>query len=264
MEFEIPAYLKRPASGGWPSFWQAIEIMLVFPLLWLPVVADFARFGADSRSTVRGTFAGVFIAVGWFGILGILYLPATDSGDIAGFVTGMQLGLGALVLLFLLQLDEIYVTTRATVPTIETLGGHGWARLLPAVMFLAAIPAAIVLSLTEIEGYVLLVASIFIPGFAIVVARASLPAARPWFVPALAWALGFMLYQWISPAEIAWWQDAISSPLEAAGLPFPLSESMSSLGAAIPAFVLAFVIDASVPAVSRLRPTHRREAQATG
>ncbi|MEK7247672.1 MAG: hypothetical protein AAB092_04285, partial [Chloroflexota bacterium] len=61
-EFEIPSYLRRPPAGGWPSFWQATDIMLIFPLLWLPVVADFARFGRDSRSAARGSFAGVFLA----------------------------------------------------------------------------------------------------------------------------------------------------------------------------------------------------------
>ncbi len=263
-EFEIPAYLTRPAAGGWPSFWQATDIMLIFPLLWLPVVADFARFGSETRPTARGSFAGVFIASVWFGVLGILYLPATDTGDIPGFVAGMQLGLGALALLFLLQIDEIYANTYATVPAIEILGAGARAKLAPALVFVAGVPAAILLRVSDLEGYVLLVGSVFVPAFAIVLARALSPAARPWVVPTLAWGCGFVLYQWISPAEIGWWQDAFSSPIEAAGLPFPLPDSVTPLGAAVPAFLLALVFDLLIPAVSRGLPVQRQVRRASG
>jgi NCS1 family nucleobase:cation symporter-1 len=253
-EFEIPSYLQRPAAGGWPSFWQATDIMLIFPLLWLPVVADFARFGSDSRSAARGSFAGVFVASVWFGVLGILYLPATSSGDIPGFLVGMQLSLGALGLLFLLQIDEVYANTYATVPAAEFLGAGARARFAPALTIAAAVPAATLLHVGDLEGYVLLAASVFIPAFAIVIARALWPATRPQAVPLLAWLAGFLLYQWITPAEIGWWRDGLNSAFELAGLPFPLSDSVTWLGAAVPAFLLAFGVDLLGMIAGRLWP----------
>jgi purine-cytosine permease-like protein len=259
-EFEIPAYLRRPAAGGWPSFWQAIDVMLIFPLLWLPVVADFARLGRDSRSAARGSFAGVFVAAVWFGVLGILYLPATDSGDISGFLVGMQLGLGALALLFLLQIDEIYASAFAAASVFESVR----ARLAPAALFVIAVPAAIFLNVADLEGYVLLAAAVFIPAFAVVIARAVWPAARPQAAPLLAWACGFVLYQWITPAEIAWWRDALDFAFGVAALPFPLSESATWLGAAVPAFLIAFAVDLLAPAFSRVLPAERQARQAPG
>ena len=263
-EFDIPAYLKRPSAGGWPTFWQATDLMLVFPFLSLPVVADFARFGNEGRSAARGSFAGVFVATVWFGVLGILYLPATDSGDIPGFVTGMQLGFGALAVLFLLQIDEVYTSTYAAVPAMKALGAGTRAKFAPGLIFVAAIPAAIALRMGDLEGYILLVSSIFVPAFAIVLARAFWPRAQPWAVPALAWAGGFALYQWISPAEIGWWQDLFGSPIEAAGVPFPLSDSVTSLGAVVPAFALACAFDLLIPAAWRVLPVQRQARQATG
>jgi purine-cytosine permease-like protein len=261
-EFEIPAYLRRGAAGGWPSFWQATDVMLVFPLLWLPVVADFARKGRASRSAARGSFAGVFIASVWFGTLGILYLPATDSGDIPGFLVGMQLGLGALALLFVLQIDEVYANSYATVPVFEFLGAGSRARMAAAVLGVVVSPAAILMHLGNLEGYVLIVASVFVPAFAIVISRACWAVPRPSSVPLLAWIAGFLLYQWISPAEIGWWQDAFSSPFQAAGLPGSLSERVTWLGAAVPSFLLAFAVDLVVPAVSRMLPVQRQSQRA--
>jgi len=261
-EFEIPAYLKRPAAGGWPSFWQATDVMLVFPLLWLPVVADFARKGRESLTAARGSFAGVFVASVWFGTLGILYLPATDSGDIPGFLVGMQLGLGALVLLFVLQIDEIYASAYATVPAFELLGTGTRARLAAAALVVVVSPAALLTHLGDLEGYVLLVAALFIPAFAIVISRACWAVPRPISVPLLAWLAGFLLYQWISPSEIGWWQDAFSFPFEAAGLSFPLSDRVTWLGAAIPSFLLAFAVDLVVPASWRVFPVQRQKQRA--
>src|SRR5574341_30574 len=172
-----------------------MDLVLIVPILWLPVVADFARFGKDTPSAARGAFARVFIASVWFGVLGILYLPATDSGDIPGFVAGMQLGLGALAILFLLQVDEIYATAYATGPTLEGLGVGPRTGFLPALVFVAAVPAAILLHTNEIEGYVLLITSAFLPAFAVILSHAFWPMPRQTIVPALAWASGFVLYQ---------------------------------------------------------------------
>lgn len=262
-EFEIPSYLRRPSVGGWPSFWQGVDLLLIFPLLWLPVVADFARFGSGN-SAARGSFAGVFIATVWFGILGILYLPATDRGDIPGFLVGMQLGLGAIALLVILQVDEVYANAFGAVPAFESLGVGAAAKPATAALMIVMIPAAVILSLGELEPYVLLVASVFVPAFAIVIGRAIWPAPRPAVVAVVAWLAGFALYQWISPAELGWWQDASSAPFEAVGAPFPLSDEVTWLGAAIPSFAVAFMLDMMVPAIGRVVPGERRRREATG
>jgi purine-cytosine permease-like protein len=263
-EFEVPAYLRRPAVGGWPSFWQATDLMLIFPLLWLPVVADFARLGGDSRAAARGSFAGIFVASVWFGVLGILYLPATDSGDIPGFLVGMQLGLGALALLFLLQIDELYANMYAAGPVIESLGVGARSRFGVAALLAAAIPAAILLNVADLEGYVLLTGALFVPAFGVVLAQALRPGGRAAAVPALAWAAGFLVYQWISPAEIGWWRDLLDEATGAAGLPFPLTEEISWLGAAVPAFLVGFVAHALAPAGARIVGSGRRAMPATG
>ncbi|HEY5638680.1 MAG TPA: hypothetical protein VIW01_01355 [Dehalococcoidia bacterium] len=242
MEFEIPSYLRRPAVGGWPSIWQAVDIMLIVPLLWLPVVADFGRLGRQPRAVANGTFAGVFLMIAWFGTLGIIYLPATESGDIAGFVAGMQLSLGAIALLFLLQADEVYASLYAAVPTLESIGLRGDGRLVGIVPLLAAIPMALFLSIGDLEPYLLLASAVFIPAFGVVIAHALWPSGRQAVPPVIAVVAGFILYQLISPADIAWWQDAIEEPASWFAVPFPLGDEASWLGAAIPSFAIAFSV----------------------
>ena len=97
------------------------------------------------------------------------------------------------------------------------------------------------------EGALLLLGSLFIPLFGVLVAdflqsrgSAQLAAAPSALA---AWALGFLLYQWISPADVGWWQDAMSWLFaDALQLTFPLTEEITWLGAAIPSFLAGFLL----------------------
>jgi purine-cytosine permease-like protein len=246
MEFEVPSFLRRPAVGGWPSFWQGVDIMLVVPLLWLPVVADFARFGKDTRSAGIGSFLGVFLMTIWFGALGIIYLPAVESGDISGFVVGMNMSLGGAVLLFLLQGDEVIASGISAQTALQPLPLPRMGRAGPAIFVtVAAVIIALPADLLRAEGTFLLLGSLFIPLFGVVIADQMTSRERSRFAPAplLAWATGFLVYHWISPPEAGWWLDATDWLYAGRlGLPFPLTEEVTWLGAAIPSFLAAFAV----------------------
>jgi NCS1 family nucleobase:cation symporter-1 len=263
MEFEFPAYLRRPTVGGWPSFWQAVDVMLIVPLLWLPLVADYARMGKSVGSSFGGTFVGLFIATAWLGFLGVAYLPAVESGDISGFVVGMHLGLAALVILLLLQTDEVFANVySAGVALGAALPAARWAG--PFLPGLAVLALALPLNFLEFEGTLLLLGSLFVPLFGVLVAdflqtRGGTQAVA---VPSAlaAWALGFLLYHWISPSGVGWWQDAMRWLFaDALHLAFPLTDEVTWLGAAIPSFLAGFAVHLIVrPALIGLRPAFGR------
>ena len=244
MEFEIPSYLRRPAAGGWPSFWQGVDIMLVVPLLWLPVVADFARSARDARSARTGSFLGIFAMTLWFGGLGVIYLPAVESGDISGFVVGMNMSLGAIVLLLLLQADEVFANGHSARVTLDSLPLPKLPGAVPvSIVTFAAILVALPGDLLRAEGTFLLLGSVFIPLFGVVIADQMVGRNTGRFAPfpLLAWALGFLAYHWISPPEAQWWRDITDWLFaDALGLPFPLTDEVTWLGAAIPSFLVAF------------------------
>jgi NCS1 family nucleobase:cation symporter-1 len=246
MEFRIPSLLDRPAVGGWPSFWQGVDGMLIVPLLWLPVVADYSRFGKSAGTAFVGSFVGFFVATAWFGSLGVVYLLAVETGDIAGFIVGLEVGFAALVLLLLLQTDEIFVNAYSAAQAIRSivpLGRRVSVLLLGSLTIVLALP----IDFLEIEGSLLVLGSVFIPLFGVVLADRVLPdqRAEPAFAPSamLAWVLGFLLYHWISPPDAVWWQDATRWLYsDILSFTFPLTEEVTWLGAAIPALVVGFVV----------------------
>ncbi|HLA18206.1 MAG TPA: cytosine permease [Dehalococcoidia bacterium] len=245
MQFEVPTYLKRPAVGGWPSFWQAVDVMLIVPLLWLPLVADYARRGKDAAGAFVGSFAGFFVASVWLGFLGVVYLPAVETADISGFVVGMKLGLGALVILLLLQTDEVFAGVHSAGLALRTLVPLGRREGAIALSFLV-IALTLPFDLLQAEGWLLLLASLFVPLFGVLLAdqlgrepgrAADAPSALA------AWAAGFLLYHWISPADLGWWRDAMDWVFaHELGLPFPLTDEVTWLGAAIPSLLGGFTL----------------------
>lgn len=261
MEFGVPAFLQRPAAGGWPHFGQAVDVMLVVPLLWLPLVADYARLGRGVGSAFGGSFLGLFIATAWMGFLGVVYLPAVDSGDIAGFVVGTQLGMGALAVLLLLQVDDLFAHSHSA--------GVAWGALLPpgrivgpAAPAVAAVALALAFDFLAFEGSLLLLGSLFVPLFGVLIAHYlwARGEAEPAAPSALAaWALGFLLYHWIAPPDAGWWQDVTSWLFaDALHLTFPLTDEVTWLGAAVPSFLAAFLFHS----LARAALTWRRPAPA--
>ncbi len=248
-EFGVPTNLQRPAVGGWPSFWQAVGVMLLVPLLWLPLVADYSRHGRSVGTAFTGTAAGYFVGAAWFGSLGVIYLPAVETADIAGFVVGMQVGLIALVLLLVLQVDELFANTASASISLRTAVAGADARLATLVAVAAAVTLALAIDVVSYEGTLLLLASVFIPLFGVVVAGAilgqvggngepRLPAAA-----FIAWIGGFLLYHWIAPSDVDRWQDAMQWLFaDVLSLPFPLTDEVTWLGAAIPSFLAGAVI----------------------
>ena len=259
-EFGVPPNLQRPAVGGWPSFWQAVDVMLIVPLLWLPLVADYSRHGRNVGAAFSGTAAGYFVGAAWFGAFGVLYLPAVETADIAGFVVGMQVGLIALVLLLILQVDELFANTSSASLSLRTALPAAGARSGVLIAGAAAVALALAIDVVSYEGALLLLCSLFIPLFGVLVAdflqsrgSAQLAAAPSALA---AWAFGFLLYQWISPADVGWWQDAMSWLFaDALQLTFPLTDEITWLGAAIPSFLAGFLLHtAGRVIVSWLRP----------
>jgi hypothetical protein len=71
----------------------------------------------------------------------------------------------------------------------------------------------------------------------------------------VAWAVGFLIYQWSVPTPLAGWQDWMRTLFHSwLHLPFPLWNSVA--GASIPSFFAAGLVYAGVDVVRRRNRTH--------
>ena len=70
-------------AQGWEAFWQrqgtdqksyvvGLELVIAMPISWLPLIADYARFGTRSRSAFAGSWLGYALANVWCYALGVM------------------------------------------------------------------------------------------------------------------------------------------------------------------------------------------------
>lgn len=264
-DFGVSAMLKREPTGGWPGMTGAVDIVAALALISLPVATDLGRLG-KARWSGAAAFTGLAGMTAWFVLLGVLFLPLVDGNDLSGFLLATPLGLLALVLLVVLELDGAVVSLYALAST-----ARGWApkadAALPVVFGGAAVfvVGATFLDPFEYGDALLLLGAAFVPLLGVLLGARL---ARRWLghMPppvmggAPAWVLGFLLYNWASPLDVPVWTAAMSTIFhDVLRLPFPAE--VPGLSATALGFTAAFVFAVGA---ALLRPRRIVPSQVAG
>ena len=259
----LGALWSRPGTGGLP-FWLAVDLVIAMPISWLPLVADYTRFGRDPRRAFAGTAGGYAIGNIWFYLLGALLVLAAGTGtDVLGIGTSIAAAAGgAVVLLALLvgESDNAMANVYSSAVTVQN-ARPGWSqRALIVSVGAAGLAIATVIgsdAAGALENFLFLIGSVFVPLFAVFLADWGIRARGRFGEAAMfggappgirwravvPWVAGFFVYQWCAPTTLVdWWTNGLERVLhEWLHLPFPLVGD-AALGGSIPGFVAAFVV----------------------
>jgi NCS1 family nucleobase:cation symporter-1 len=62
---DVGSAWRAPGAGGLP-FWVAVDLVIVMPVSWLPLAADYTRFARPGSRAAAGTYVGYLIGNAWF------------------------------------------------------------------------------------------------------------------------------------------------------------------------------------------------------
>jgi putative hydroxymethylpyrimidine transporter CytX len=244
-------------EGGLP-FWLAVDLVIVMPVSWLPLAADYNRFARPGSGAALGTYVGYLLGNVWFYALGALLVLAAGAGADPLGIGGSVVALagGGLVLLALLvgESDNAFADIYSAAVSTQNATPEVSERRLAFAVGVAGFLIALAFSIERYELFLFLIGSVFVPLAAVFLAeyfvrrrRTATLAWRWWgFVP---WIAGFVVYHWSAPTGPAGWVDAVGSAFEGLGLPFPLFDSR--LGASLPSFAVAFALTLLLPRATR-------------
>jgi NCS1 family nucleobase:cation symporter-1 len=184
----------------------AIDLVMAMPVSWLPLVADYARYGKlasqDPRhhhSAFTGTWLGYTLANVWCYALGVLVVSTSaPDTDLVTTLLLAQFGLVALGLILIDELDNAYGDVHSGAVSLNVLiprhGLHHWGKLLSAL----AILAAMFLPMHSLEPFLLLLSSIFVPLFGVILTQLTFAGhathKRIHWGAALIWVLGIAVF----------------------------------------------------------------------
>jgi len=149
-----------------------MDLVIAMPVSWLPLVADYARYGKSGRSAMSGTWLGYALANIWCYALGVMVVTVAQPGT--DLVTALLLAQGGLLALTLILVDEIdnaygdvysgAVSGHSLKPTLSVRQwGMGLAALCTGL--------ALVLPMHSLEPFLLMLSSVFVPLYGVILGR---------------------------------------------------------------------------------------------
>jgi NCS1 family nucleobase:cation symporter-1 len=248
--------LSAPPAGGLP-FWLAVDLVIVMPVSWLPLVADSTRFAREPRGVFRATLIGYGLGNAWFYALGALLVLAGSAPDaeaigssIAGLTGGVLLVVGLIVGEAPNAFANVYSAAVSTLNVVPRASAGALSVVVGGVAFVLSLA----FTMDRYEVFLFLIGSVFVPLAGVFLADYFLLARGRYgeglvFGPSadgirwralIPWAAGFVLYHWSVPTGPDRWIAAVEELFSGLGLPFPLLDSR--LGASLPSFAIAFVL----------------------
>ncbi|MFL5921444.1 MAG: purine-cytosine permease family protein [Gaiellaceae bacterium] len=254
--------LWHTAGEGGLSLGQGVDLVIASIISWTPLAADYTRFARDRRSAFVGAGIGYLLPTLWCFALGavlVLERGLSDPAQIPSAVaSGSVLAVVALLMLTVDESDEAFADVYSTAVSLQNVLPRASQRLLIVVVAATATAGAIAIDLGNYLTFLFLLGSVFVPLFGVLLAdwlvRGAHYRAEDVFEASLvrwerlaAWALGFVLYQWLSPVGPSWWTDLVAH----------LSPGHPRLTASLPSFAAAFGLTLLAAWVDSLRAAAR-------
>jgi NCS1 family nucleobase:cation symporter-1 len=188
------------------GFAQAVDLVIAMPISWLPLVADYTRFGKAPKAMFRGSTLGYLIANIWFYTLGAGYALLHQDGDLLLSTLAASGGALAVILVIIDETDNAFADVFSAASSTATFVPLEVFHL-SMIFGVLCTGIAIFAPLGAFEGFLYLISSIFAPLFAVqfvdhFILRKRAPATttppRVRLTAILAWALGIATYQLVS------------------------------------------------------------------
>jgi len=258
----LHAFWSRPGKGGFPSFGQAVDLVIGSIVSWTPLAADYTRFSRTRRGAAVGAGVGYFVPTIWCIGLGVLIVLARGVADAQALPAAVAAAGGvAFVALVAITIDEsekAFADIYSTAVSLQNFLPRVSQRLLITLVSALATGLALALDLGNYQDFLYLLGSFFVPLFGVLVAdwvteRGHYSAAHVFEAPEWrwgqlgAWLVGFALYQWLSPVGPSWWTSLVAHT-------HPRSVTFT---ASLPSFAAAFVLGLLLTIPARATRRHR-------
>lgn len=185
---------------GMISFGGAVELSAAMPLSWLPLISDYTRRAKNPEKATLVSTVTYFAVSCWMYIIGLGASIFTGQCDIAKIMVSAGLGTAGLVIVIFSTVTTTFLDAYSAGVSSESISGIFKEK--PAAISVCAIGTilAIFTPITEYEGFLYLIGSVFAPMISILIVnffilKVDYSEKRFSGTNLLVWAVGFILYR---------------------------------------------------------------------
>jgi len=149
------------------SFGFGIELAVIMPLSWLPLISDYTRFAKSRRDGAWGSWLGYFFGSSWMYIIGLGAAIIASDADPAAMLLAANLGIVALGIIVLATVTTTFLDAYSAGVTFLNIFPKLNEKTVALVMTGIGTGLAIIVNIEQYEHFLYAIGSVFAPLFAI-------------------------------------------------------------------------------------------------
>lgn len=155
------------AAPGNMSLGTALELNVIMPLSWLPLIADYTRFAKSTKGAVAGSFCGYFLGSSWMYSIGLAAAIVFESPDPGAIMVAANLGFTALGIIILSTVTTTFLDAYSAGVTFLNLLPKLPEKAVAVLMAVIGTILAILVPIVQYENFLYAIGSVFAPMFAV-------------------------------------------------------------------------------------------------
>ena len=191
------------------SFGSALELSIIMPLSWLPLISDYTRFAKSRKSGLVGSFMGYFIGSSLMYAIGLAIALYAKDASVGSMMMTLNLGFAALGIVLLSTITTTFLDAYSAGVTFTNIFPQMSERKIAFSMAVIGLLVAIFTPIEQYETFLYAIGSVFGPLFAILLSdyfifnKEQIEPSLSLHVGALiVWAIGVGLYYWFMTFDL--------------------------------------------------------------
>lgn len=152
------------------SFGAALELSIVMPLSWVPLISDYTMSGKSAKGSIFGSFFGYFIGSSLMYIIGLTSAIYAGTPDPIGVLNNLNMGIAALMIVVLSTVTTTFLDVYSAVMSTLNLSGKLSKKLLIVVFTVLGTALALYFPMEQYENFLYMIGSLFAPVFSVIIA----------------------------------------------------------------------------------------------
>jgi putative hydroxymethylpyrimidine transporter CytX len=157
---------SAPSAEG-ISFGGALELSVVMPLSWLPLIADYTRFAKSEKQGAWGSFLGYFIGSSWMFIIGLGAAIVSKDPDPSAMLLAANLGMSAFGIVILSTITTTFMDAYSAGVTFLNVVPKLSEKTTSVAMTVIGTAAALIFPIDSYTSFLYAIGSVFAPLFAV-------------------------------------------------------------------------------------------------